>query len=378
MCRAGIRHCKNHPSSRSVRAARRFFGAGGNTVANRQHLETLPEEYVYGKVGERSDLAATTDDQRVIAVALLDKPAVRDAVLRNPHADPVMLDERAETRALKQTFDILENPTTPASTLERLVTEGAPTVRTEAMKNLVKRGKSLDSFSANSSPKIRAMVASQTRDLRLRDALLSDSSPTVRERALLNRNFGNAPLPLSVASDSSPKVKAIAAGMNDRAVLRRLAQDEDVAIASKARKNPSRPDFERPRVRVAADVSKYASLAEIAADPRASEEQIMTAYTAPSATDADRLALARHPRSSVVMQLNHLDSLGGKWHEYLAEESGTDPRILNRLARSRSINVRLAVAMNTSTRKDALELLAKSQSAVIADTARARLGAVVA
>ena len=377
MCRAGIRHCKNHPSSRSVRAARRFFGAGGNTAANRQHLETLPEAYVYGKVAERSDFAATTDSDAVIAVALLDKPSVRDAVLRNPHADPVMLDERAETRALKQTFDILENPTTPASTLERLVTEGAPTVRTEAMKNLVKRGKSLDSFSANSSPKIRAMVASQTRDLRLRDALLSDSSPTVRERALLNRNLGNAPLPISVASDSSPRVKAIAAGMNDKAVLRRLAHDEDIAIASKARKNPSRPDFERPRVRVA-DISKYASLAEIAADPRASEEQIMTAYTAPSATDADRLALARHPRSSVVMQLNHLDSLGGKWHEYLAEESGTDPRILNRLARSRSINVRLAVAMNTSTRKEALELLAKSQSAVIADTARARLGAVVA
>ena len=377
MCRAGIRHCKNHPSSRSVRAARRFFGAGGNTVANRQHLETLPEEYVYGKVGERSDLAATTDDQRVIAVALLDKPAVRDAVLRNPHADPAMLDE-ADPRALKQTFDIIDNSATLVATLERLVSEGAPTVRTEAMKSLVKRGANLDAFITNSSPKIRAMVASQTRDLAIRDALLSDLSPTVRERALLNRNLGNAPLPLSVASDSSVKVKAIAAGMNDRAVLRRLAQDEDMAVASKARKNPSSPDLEHPRPTVSADISKYESLAEIASDPRASEEQIMTAYTAPSATDADRLALARHPRSSVVMQLNHLDSLGGKWHEYLAEESGTDPRILNRLARSRSINVRLAVAMNTSTRKDALELLAKSQSAVIADTARARLGAVVA
>ena len=352
---------------RSAYASKKLYG--GNTVENRRKVDELPAAFAFGTMKERAAVVEKTTDPEVLRLAALDKPAVLRAALRNELTDPEVLKANASPRPTAETFDVLSNPSTPAEMLEELTRTGAPQVRTAAMKELLKRdGVDLQSFVSHESPKIRAMVAARTDDLAVRDALLADPSTVVRERALLNDNFRDSPLPESVAEDWSTPIRELAARTTtDKATLRRLADDPDRAVAELVRKNPACPlDIEPLTASSWGDISSYPNVAAVASDLEASRAQIATAYSDRKATAEDRAALANHPNSSEVMRKNNFAALDEGWKQRMAESGTTDPKILTKLTHSRFDAVRIEVAQNPSTPPDGVEYLSRSSNPGIA------------
>lgn len=161
MCRSkqdGGKRCKSHsPANRRLgRAAMRIYSQDSHWT--RSAVESLPPKFVYGTIAERAEIAATTTDPLVKILAHRDpKQAVRDAWAENHHAK---------------------------------IFEGTPKERRDDFYDALNTDDVdvyVDDYANDRNWELRALVAENTRDPAVHDALLQDRSSAVRDKA--NQNF---------------------------------------------------------------------------------------------------------------------------------------------------------------------------------------------
>ena len=378
---------------RTSRYAVKLYGA--NNPTTRAQVEKLDPQFVGGSFAQRSEIAGRTKDPEVLRLALADTDAVVLGALKNPRIDPKILDAATTTTA--KTLIVIDNPRTRNTTLRRLVSEGKGTVQRAALDRLMTRGEDISGYVTSGSQQVREEMASKTKDPRIRAALLDDSSPFVRERAVRNRHVALG-LPLTIADDPSARVLLAAAKVtNSRPLLERLAHTNDILVQKAIMENPRLTDevlhtLALSGSTVAREKVPRRSVHAVGKDAEASEFEIREAYKHADdldeittahpgnaeairllATDATRRALGRHLHAPDYLKYAELKNQPAPHLIALAEENSTSPFILTELSRRRFTKLRVALILNPTTPIDVVRRFADLGTKEVSKTARDEL-----